>query len=92
VSRSGYYKWESNQEKRRIVRQKDQFIKEKIMEIHRLCPFFGYPRMSIALRKAGFWVNHKRVYRLMKELHIRSVIWKKRRYFGKQHRLFTQIG
>jgi transposase InsO family protein len=39
--------------------------------------------MSIALRKAGFWVNHKRVYRLMKELHIRSVIRKKRRYFGK---------
>ncbi len=53
------------------------------MEIHCLRPFFGYPRMTVALRKAGFWVNHKRVYRLMKELHIRSVIRKKRRYFGK---------
>lgn len=53
------------------------------MEIHRLRPFFGYPRMSVALRKAGYVVNHKRVYRLMKELHIRSVIRKKRRYFGK---------
>jgi hypothetical protein len=57
--------------------------KGKIMEIHRLLPFFGYPRMSVALRKAVYCVNHKRVYRLMKELDIRSVIRKKRRYFGK---------
>ncbi|TPH16498.1 IS3 family transposase [Brevibacillus laterosporus] len=28
-------------------------------------------------------MNHKRVYRLMKELNLRSIIRKKRRYFGK---------
>jgi putative transposase len=40
--------------------------------------------MQAALRKEGFHVNHKRVYRLMKELNIQSVIRKKRRYFGKE--------
>ncbi len=39
--------------------------------------------MQIALRKKGWNVNHKRVYRLMKELNLRSIIRKKRRYFGK---------
>ncbi|WP_412674795.1 IS3 family transposase, partial [Aneurinibacillus thermoaerophilus] len=29
-------------------------------------------------------MNHKRVYRLMKDLDLRSVIRKKRRFFGKQ--------
>jgi transposase InsO family protein len=83
VSRSGYYKWQTTQEKRKIASQKNQLLKEKIMEIHQLRPFFGYPRMLASLRKAGFLVNHKRVYRLMKELQIQSVIRKKRRYFGR---------
>ncbi|WP_000150653.1 IS3 family transposase [Bacillus cereus] len=29
--------------------------------------------MTIALREAGFFVNHKKVYRLMRELHIQSI-------------------
>lgn len=53
------------------------------MAIHQEHPYFGYPRMQIALRKKGMHVNHKRVYRLMKELNLRSIIRKKRRYFGK---------
>lgn len=40
--------------------------------------------MVIALRSKGYFVNHKRVYRLMKEIGIQSIIRKKRRYFGKQ--------
>ena len=40
--------------------------------------------MTVALRKEGLQINHKRVYRLMKELGIRSVIRKKRRFFGRQ--------
>lgn len=39
--------------------------------------------MTIALRKTGYRINHKRTYRLMKLLKITSVIRKKRRYFGK---------
>jgi len=53
------------------------------MAIHRLHPYFGYLRMTTALMREGLHVNHKRVYRLMKKLGIRSVIRKKRRFFGK---------
>lgn len=83
VSRSGYYKWEATRENRKTAEQKDQPVKERIMEIHHQYPFFGYPRIQIALQKAGFLVNHKRVYRLMKALQIQSIIRKKRRFFGK---------
>lgn len=54
------------------------------MAIHHTRPFYGCPRLQIALKKEGFHVNHKRVYRLMKELNIRSVIRKKRRFFGRK--------
>lgn len=64
--------------------QREQIIKEHIMAIHRSRPFYGYPRITIALKREGFWINHKRVYRLMKEMNIQSIIRKKRRYFGRQ--------
>lgn len=63
--------------------KRDQIIKEHMMAIHQNRPFFGYPRMQIALKKEGIQLNHKRVYRLMKEMNIQSVIRKKRRYFGR---------
>jgi putative transposase len=84
VSRAGYYKWRSTESKRKTRQQRDQILKEHLLAIHRSRPFYGYPRMQVALRKEGFHVNHKRVYRLMKELNIQSVIRKKRRYFGKE--------
>ncbi|WP_215157162.1 DDE-type integrase/transposase/recombinase [Paenibacillus sp. ISL-20] len=41
-------------------------------------------RITVALKREGLHVNHKRVYRLMKKLSIRSVIRRKRRFFGQQ--------
>ncbi len=84
VSRAGYYKWPSTESKRKTRQQRDQILKEHLLTIHRSRPFYGCPRMQVALRKEGFHVNHKRVYRLMKELNIQSVIRKKRRYVGKE--------
>lgn len=55
-----------------------------MMSIHQRYPFYGYPRMGIALREEGIHINHKKVYRLMKELDIQSVIRKKRPFFGKK--------
>ena len=49
------------------------------MAIHFAHPYFGYPRMTTALREAGYLVNHKKVWRLMKDLSIQSVIQKKRK-------------
>ncbi len=79
LSRSGYYKWKSSTSRA----DKNQNIDEHIKAIHSLRPFYGYRRMVVALRREGFAVNHKRIYRLMRKLGIQSVIRKKRRYFGK---------
>ncbi|WP_145033690.1 IS3 family transposase, partial [Micrococcus luteus] len=84
VSRSGYYKWRKAQRFRMARQQRDQIIKEHIMAIHHSRPFYGYPRITVALKKEGFCVNHKRVYRLMREMNIHSIIRKKRRYFGRK--------
>ncbi len=54
------------------------------MAIHHVHPYYGYPRMRIALRKNGFVVNHKKVYRLMKEMNGQSVIRKKRPFYGRK--------
>ncbi|MEC1693836.1 IS3 family transposase, partial [Bacillus mojavensis] len=84
VSRSGYYKWRKAQRIRMARQQREQIINEHIMAIHHSRPFYGYPRITIALKKEGFSINHKRVYRLMKKMNIQSIIRKKRRYFGRQ--------
>jgi len=84
VSRAGYYKWRKSREAAIQRSEKEVNLKAHILSIHRVHPYYGYLRMTVALRKEGLQINHKRVYRLMKELGIRSVIRKKRRFFGRQ--------
>jgi Transposase and inactivated derivatives len=79
LSKSGYYKWKQ----RENTSGKASDIESHILAIHSIRPYYGYRRMTVALRREGFSVNHKRVYRLMKALKIQSVIRKKRRFFGK---------
>ena len=79
LSKAGYYKWRSAG----VREDSDSIIVEHIKAIHSLRPYYGYRRMQVALRREGFTVNHKRVYRLMRELGVQSVIRQKRRYFGK---------
>ncbi|MDT2191950.1 IS3 family transposase [Paenibacillus larvae] len=60
---------------RLLVKQlEDQFLKEKIVEdINAYGSILGYPRMRIWLKKTyGIHVNHKRVYRLMKQMGIQA--------------------
>jgi hypothetical protein len=63
---AGYYKWRKACERAHQHVQQEHILKDHIMAIHRLRPYYGYLRMTVALRKEGFLVNHKRVYRLMK--------------------------
>ncbi len=84
VSGSGYYKWRTRRVTANERRQRDDEVESHLLAIHRVHPYFGYLRMTIALRREGLRVNHKKVYRLMKKLGIRLVIRKKRRFFGKQ--------
>lgn len=41
-------------------------------------PFYGSPRMTVALRRAGYAVNHKRVQRLMQLMGVQAIYPKPR--------------
>ena len=91
VERSGYYKWLKNG-KMSLRKQDDIILKEHILSIHQIHKMYGYPRMKIALQDKGFHVNHKKVYRLMSELGIQSIIRKKRRVWGNRiSRVFDNV-
>lgn len=79
VSRSGYYKWINRAEDFSDRAKENKLIKELILEIHnKYRGTYGRKRICIAINNIlNFNVNHKRVYRLMKELNIKSVIRKK---------------
>ncbi|WP_291327528.1 IS3 family transposase [Desulfovibrio sp. UCD-KL4C] len=79
--KSSYYKWLNRAEPSKIA--DDQELEIKLRNIHRKYPIYGYRRMTAALGKKGICVNHKRVYRLMKQMGRRSIIRKKRRTFGR---------
>ncbi|SNT27904.1 Transposase InsO and inactivated derivatives [Bacillus sp. OK838] len=84
VSRAGYYKWRKTQSKRSLRLEKNRWIKEHILAIHKIHPYYGYKRMTRALFREGIVVNHKRVRRLMRELGVTSVIRKKRPFYGRR--------
>lgn len=84
VSRSGYYKWLRRQAHLGCKAVEDQQLKQLIVQCHQQYKgIYGYYRIQMWLkRKHDLVVNHKRVYRLMKELNIQAKIRRKRRYFG----------
>ncbi|MFB7638940.1 IS3 family transposase [Peribacillus butanolivorans] len=84
VSRAGYYKWRKTQSRRSLRLEKNLWIKEHILAIHKIHPYYGYKRMTRALFREGIAVNHKRVRRLMRELGVTSVIRKKRPFYGRR--------
>jgi putative transposase len=84
VSKAGYYKWRNSRSKRSIRKEEDVLLKEHILAIYKLHPYYGYKRMRRALFREGIVVNHKRVRRLMRELGIKSVIRKKRPFYGRR--------
>ena len=71
ISRSAYY--------RAINRvDKDEEIREKITDIYyKHKGIYGYRRITIELNRAGYRINHKKVYRIMKEEELYAVIRKK---------------
>ncbi|WP_248737889.1 IS3 family transposase, partial [Neobacillus rhizosphaerae] len=82
IKRASYYKWRSTQFKRDERTKQDQDICEHMMGIHLLHPEVGCPRMTYLLKENDYKINHKKVYRLMKEMNIQSVIRKKRKRHG----------
>lgn len=82
IKRSSYYKWKTTKEYREKKKAQEQDVREHILGIHLLYPEFGRPRITDWLNESDFLINHKKVYRLMKEMEIQSVIRKKRKHHG----------
>lgn len=54
----------------------DQFtlrVMHEIDQIYTQCPFYGVRKITWQLKRNGFRINHKRVYRLMKLMGIESI-------------------
>lgn len=84
VSKAGYYKWRKSRSIRKVKVDEELLLKEHILAIYKIHPYFGYKRMTKALKREGILINHKRVRRMMRDLGIRSVIRKKRPFYGKR--------
>ncbi|KQL45974.1 integrase [Brevibacillus choshinensis] len=84
VSRSGYYKWYERQWKMTTRQRENEWLKTRIIVCRKQTRgIYGYLRTRAWLVKTyGIRVNHKRVYRFMKELGISSVIRRKKRNYG----------
>ena len=75
MSRSSYYYKPKNKDERK---KKDKDLCTKIRAIARRSPFYGYRRITHALRRKGVVVNHKKVLKLMRDMKIQV---KRRRKF-----------
>ena len=67
-------------------------IMNEMREIYQKSPFYGYRRMTIALRERGFVVNHKRVFALQKKAGIQAIYPTKRTTIKNQaHKVFPYL-
>ena len=62
-------------------KKEDPKVISEIIKIKERYPSYGVPRVLATLRRQGFIVNGKRVYRLMKILRLQAVVKAKRRHF-----------
>lgn len=61
----------------------DLFLKRVLDEQYTRTPFYGVRRMTAFLRQAGFWVNEKRVRRLLREMGLLAIYPKPRLSAGR---------
>ncbi len=63
VSRSGFYRWR----REKPSANSDLQLRDVLQRIALEFPSYGWPRMTRELGRRGWAVNHKRVYRMMRE-------------------------
>lgn len=83
LQRSSYYKWLNRKESSNEQFNKDllPLIKDAYEEKNGI---LGYRQMTIKLnRENNFHVNHKRIYRLMRILNLKSVCRRKKKNYIK---------
>ena len=86
ISRSGYY-YQSKQQA-----GQDGLLMNEIQDIWLAHPYYGYRRITRQLRKAGYDVNRKRVYRLMQQMQLQAIYPKPRLSLSNQgHKTFPYL-
>ena len=64
VSRAGFYHW---QQSSAAAVDPDVDLRDEIQRVALESPSYGWPRITAELKRRGWEVNHKRVYRIMRE-------------------------
>ena len=55
-------------------------------------PFYGWPKMTAHLKRAGYEINHKRIQRLMRKMGIQAIHPRKKRQTGnKEHQIYPYL-
>jgi putative transposase len=65
LSRSGFYRFDENGGQPGV--DPDMDLRDAIQRVALEWPAYGRPRITAELRRRGWQVNHKRVYRIMRE-------------------------
>lgn len=63
VSRAGYYRWRHAPP----VVDLDMEVRDELQRIALEFPYYGWPRITAELKRRGWTINHKKVYRIMRE-------------------------
>lgn len=83
IARSAYYKWLNRIPTKREY-ENQELMKELVELYNEVNGIYGYRRITMNLNRRLFMrYNHKRIYRLMKILGLKSVIRKKRKKYIK---------
>jgi len=70
----------------------DVTVMNEIREIYQQRPFYGYRRILIELRKAGFLINHKRLQRLLVGVGIKAIYpGRKTTIKNPEHKVFPYL-
>lgn len=81
IPRCSYYKWKNRKES--TANQENTAILEEMIRLYsEVKGIYGYRRMTLNIRsrlKKSY--NHKRIYRLMKSVHMQSVIRRKKKRY-----------
>lgn len=83
IARSSYYKWLSKIKTARDI--ENAVIRNEIIKIYdKVNGIYGYRRMTMNINRILEKIyNHKRIYRLMKSLQLKSVIRRKKKRYIK---------
>lgn len=70
----------------------DVVIMNELRSLYEQYPFYGYRKMTVALREIDIMVNHKKVQRLLKVAHIQAIYpTKKTTVRNMQHKIFPYL-